>query len=196
MTRKEFGTAYENGCTRTVRFLLSRGLSEDEAKETAQAAWVRGWERRNQIRDSERTLTWVNSIALNLYRSQKRRDHRLGEMQEFPVPPSVSLLAIDVKRMLQRCRNSERELLEKRYFYGYEIEELAIEQGCSETAVRVRLLRARRHLRHIFEERRPVSENYFKEIGKPDPAGGWEEGPWPYHRRLPGLHLQRVISSN
>ena len=178
MTQKEFGSAYTNGCNRTVRFLLSRGLSEDEARETAQAAWVRGWERRGQIRDGDKTLTWVNSIALNLYRSQRRRDHKKEELQEFPIPPRVDLIAIDVHRMLSRCRVTDRELLRKRYFYGYEIDELARDQGCSQTAVRVRLMRARRSLRRLLEER----------------PGSYTS--WPCGHSMPQAQLGNAISSN
>ncbi len=162
MTRTEFGTAYADGCQRTVRFLLSRGLSVDEAHETAQAAWVRGWERRCQIRDRNKALTWVNSIALNLYRNQLRRDRKKEEMQDLAIPPRVSLIGIDLRRMLDRCRFSDRELLEKRYFFGYEIGELARDQGCSQTAIRVRLLRARRSLRRLLVEPRRGGRAFFK----------------------------------
>ncbi len=151
MTQREYGTAYRDGCIRTVRFLLSRGLSEDAARETAQAAWVRGWERRAQIRDSRKALTWVNSIALNLYRTQLRRQPGCGEKLEIAAPPGVILDAIDVSMMLDRCRRLDRDLLVGRYLYGYEIRELAHARGCSETALRVRLLRARRNLRRLYE---------------------------------------------
>jgi RNA polymerase sigma-70 factor (ECF subfamily) len=151
MTQSEYGTAYQDGCNRTVRFLLSRGLSEDAARETAQAAWVRGWERRAQIRDEQKTLTWVNSIALNLYRSQLRREQKREPMREISAPPRVSLDAIDACLMLDRCRRSDRDLMAGRYLFGYEIHELARDQGCTETAVRVRLMRARRHMRRLFE---------------------------------------------
>lgn len=152
MNRNEYGSAYMNGCRRTVRFLLSAGLSLDDAMETAQAAWVRGWERRSQIRDSRKTLTWVNSIALNLYRSRLRKECRLSsESRDIPVPPRASLISLDLSRIMAHCRSCDRELLEKRYFYGYEIQDLAREQGCSRTAVRVRLMRARRSLKRLME---------------------------------------------
>ena len=51
MTREEYGAAYKKGYNLTVRFLVSRGLSYDSAQETAQAAWVKGWERLGQLRD-------------------------------------------------------------------------------------------------------------------------------------------------
>jgi len=181
MTRKEFGAAYVNGCNRTVRFLLSRGLSEDDARETAQAAWVRGWERRDQIRDSEKTLTWVNSIALNLYRSRRRRDYRQEELDEFPIPPRVSLIAIDVRRMMDRCSNTDRDLLEKRYFYGYGMKELARDQGCSQTAVRVRLMRARRSLRRMFEGPQACPAIYIAGMARSRRTAAWPR----WDRRAP-----------
>jgi DNA-directed RNA polymerase specialized sigma24 family protein len=89
MTRDEFGSAYEKGYNLTVRFLVSRGLSYDSAQETAQAAWVRGWEKLGQLRDSRLVLTWMNTIALNIHRSCLRREpflQALPELPEFPTP--------------------------------------------------------------------------------------------------------------
>ena len=51
MTKEEYGKAYQRGFNLTVRFLVSRGLSYDAALDTAQAAWAKGWERREQLRD-------------------------------------------------------------------------------------------------------------------------------------------------
>ncbi len=74
MTTEEYGNAYKKGYHLTVRFLVSRGLTYDGAQETAQAAWVSGWERLGQLRDSSMVLTWMNSIALNIHRSCMRRE--------------------------------------------------------------------------------------------------------------------------
>ncbi len=167
MTRKEFAAAYQIGCTRTARFLLARGVSQDEALETAQAAWVRGWERHAQLRNVDKTLTWINSIALNLYRTHWRKDHREEEIRDFPVPAQVNLFGIDLDRMLGRCRHRDRELLVKRYYLGYEIAELARDQGCSQTALRVRLMRARKCLRRMLEPSAPLRPVDVRSLGLP-----------------------------
>src|ERR1700730_1978979 len=73
MNTEEYGCAYQIGLDRTVRLLIARGISWDCAQETAQAAWARGWEKRDQLRDSKMVMTWVNTIALNMYRSSLRR---------------------------------------------------------------------------------------------------------------------------
>jgi len=51
MERADYAVAFENGYGATRRFLLSRGAGFEEADEIAQAAWVRGWEYREQLRD-------------------------------------------------------------------------------------------------------------------------------------------------
>ncbi len=144
MTREEYGSAYQRGYSLTVRFLVSRGLTYDSAQETAQAAWVKGWERLGQLRDSKMILTWMNSIALNLHRSFVRREPFLQTLPELPTPPRINLAAIDVRRILQTCKKNERLVLQRHYLEGYKVQEIARAHGWTETAVRIRLLRARR----------------------------------------------------
>jgi hypothetical protein len=47
MTEEEFALAFRTSFRKTLRFLRSRGASEDLAEEVAQEAWARGWERRH-----------------------------------------------------------------------------------------------------------------------------------------------------
>jgi RNA polymerase sigma factor (sigma-70 family) len=144
MTREEYGSAYKKGYNLTVRFLVSRGLSYDGAQETAQAAWVKGWERLGQLRDSNMVLTWMNSIALNIHRSCMRREPFLQTLPELSTPPKINLAAIDVRRILKTCKKNDRMVLQRHYLEGYKVQEIARAHGWTETAVRIRLLRARR----------------------------------------------------
>jgi DNA-directed RNA polymerase specialized sigma24 family protein len=144
MTCEEYGNAYKRGYNLTVRFLVSRGLTYDGAQETAQAAWVKGWERLAQLRDSNMVLTWMNSIALNIHRSCVRREPFLQTLPEISTPPKVNLAAIDVGRILQTCKKNDRLVLQRHYLEGYKVQEIARAHGWTETAVRIRLLRARR----------------------------------------------------
>ena len=144
MTREEYGAAYQKGYNLTVRFLVSRGLSYDSAQETAQAAWAKGWERLGQLRDSNMVLTWMNSIALNIHRSYVRREPLLQALPELSTPPRINLAAIDVRRILKCCKTNDRMVLQRHYLEGYKVQEIATAHGWTETAVRIRLLRARR----------------------------------------------------
>ncbi len=151
MTRESYGEAYQHGFEKTARFLVSRGASWEGARETAQAAWARGWERVEQLRDDELVVRWVNTIALNAYRGLLRAELP-RQASEEPTPrlsgkvARIDLAAIEVARILQACRPRDRVLFEQQ-MHGLTSQEIAQEQGVTKTAIRIRLLRARRAVR-------------------------------------------------
>lgn len=140
--RSRYESAYLSGRPSTVRFLISRGVPFDIAEELAQAAWVKGWERLNQLRDPLLLNSWINSIALNMQRGNCRR-HALLPLKEASEHPHWDL-ELDVERALDCLRIEDRRRIEKRYFEGLAIREIAHGEGSTEGAVRIRLLRSRR----------------------------------------------------
>jgi RNA polymerase sigma factor (sigma-70 family) len=146
ITTEEYGRAYQKGYTRTTRLLVSHGMSWDGAQEMAQAAWVRGWERRGQLRETSMVAPWINTIALNMYRTDLRREPFLQEVPDVPAPPERHLAAIDVQLIMQVCREKDRFVLQRYYLDECGTQEIAVTQGLTEAAVRIRLLRARRGL--------------------------------------------------
>ena len=150
ITDECFSNAYQKGFYLTVRFLLSRGVSEEAALDTAQAAWTKGWERREQLRQPSLILTWTNTIALNIYRTMLRRQRQTEPLAEVEMSTNLNVAAIDVERILKECKPKDRLVLEEHYIGGYRTTEIAQLEGCSETAVRIRLLRARRRLGHLI----------------------------------------------
>jgi RNA polymerase sigma factor (sigma-70 family) len=171
MTRAEYADAYDNGYKLTVRFLVSRGLTGENAEEAAQAAWAKGWEHLSNLRNPKMVVSWVNTIALNLFRNWFRRRESIELVPEIPTAPGVSAQSIDIHRTLDRCEPKDRELLERHYLEGYTSEELAKETGCTPVAVRVRLLRVRRRLGAVLRPRR----NGLSHIPDPLHAGSRAE---------------------
>jgi DNA-directed RNA polymerase specialized sigma24 family protein len=153
MTKEAYGQAYQTGYALTVRFLLSRGVQRDLASESAQAAWVRGWERVSQLRDENMVLTWVNTIALNIYRRLIRKESPQTPPKFPEKTVGIDMAAIDVAKILTFCRPCDRLLLEQQYLNGVSIGEIARDHGVTETAIRIRLLRARRDARFQVERR-------------------------------------------
>ena len=156
MTSEGYGLAYQKGFDITVRFLLSRGAQKEYAMEAAQGAWVRGWERLHQLRDDTKVLVWVNSIALNGYRRLAQRQPPSRELPEIVSPRGIDTARIDVHRILNCCRPSERILFEQQ-LCGATNAEIARKQGVTETAIRIRLLRARRATRLRLETGLPTA---------------------------------------
>jgi DNA-directed RNA polymerase specialized sigma24 family protein len=170
MTREGYGQAYQKGFELTVRFLLSRGAWRDHACEVAQAAWARGWERLDQLRNESLVLTWVNTIALNLHRSVLRREPPNQLSAELSgAADGVNLAAIDVARIFALCRPQQRDLLEQ-YMNGATTKEIAERHGVSETAIRIRMLRTRRQVRSRMEKRRTADS---RPCGLGTPLQAW-----------------------
>jgi DNA-directed RNA polymerase specialized sigma24 family protein len=145
MSRSEYAEAFEAGFAATRRFLLSRGAGLEEAEEIAQAAWARGWEYRDQLRDPALVGFWVNSIARNLFRARFRSKVILP-IEGVDSPYTMNLEEIEVHLLLDRCPRRDRKLLE-RSLEGYSAEEIARSEGITSTGIRVRMLRIRQSLR-------------------------------------------------
>src|ERR1700730_9680246 len=118
MTVEAYGQAYQRGFDRTIRLLLSRGARNECAREAAQAAWAKGWERIDQLRNESVVTTWVNAIALNCYRSVMRSENHQLPLADLASVSDVNLGALDLERLLAWCRPTDRRLFED-YLEGY-----------------------------------------------------------------------------
>src|SRR5258707_13503309 len=132
MTVEAYGQAYQRGFDRTIRLLLSRGARSECAREAAQAAWAKGWERINQLRNESVVTTWVNTIALNCYRSFLRSENQQLPLTDLSTGSDVNLGAIDLRRFKDCCRPSDGKLFEG-YLQAYTLEEIGGSQGFSYT---------------------------------------------------------------
>lgn len=146
MTQEGFGEAYQWGFGRTVRFLRSRGASMDNAEDFAQAAWLRGWEKRDQLRDQGMIVYWINAIALNYHRRGSQIEARYEALPELCGNMGIDVAALDAAKILNLCRPRDRVLFEQQ-MGGLTTQEIAKKQGVTTTAIRIRFLRARRAVR-------------------------------------------------
>ena len=146
MTREGYGEAFHKEFARTIRFLQSRGASSDRAEEAAQAAWTKGWERLTQLRADGLVGPWVNAIAFNEPRQTIRRASFEAPLKESWGQVGVDSAAIDAAAILRGCHPRE-EVLFNHLLHDFTTAEIANSLGASRTAVRIRLLRARRSVR-------------------------------------------------
>ncbi len=157
MTRETYGQAYQRGFDLTLRFLRSRGVPWERASEVTQTAWAKGWERLEQLRNDSMVVTWVNTIALNVH-SRLLRSEPIWQVLPEPGAmaggvnlPGVNLAAIDMARILRICCPGDRALL-RHQMAGLTPREIARLRGIPESAIRIRLLRARRAARQRLEQ--------------------------------------------
>jgi DNA-directed RNA polymerase specialized sigma24 family protein len=152
MTQEEWGQAYRQGFLRTVRFLRSRGAAIHDAEDVAQAAWFQGWRKLDQLRDEGTIVSWVNTIAFNYHRRGIQREARYQPLPDLWGHIGIDLAPIETAKILRFCRPGDRILFEHQ-LGGLTMHEIAQKERVSETAIRVRFLRARRALRTRLEDR-------------------------------------------
>jgi len=83
--RRRFRHRLHSAFPFTTKFLQSRGVQTEAAPDLAQAAWVRGWECRRQLRSDSALRTWVNTVAWNLFREVTNQ-----------TPPTIALTNLNV----------------------------------------------------------------------------------------------------
>jgi RNA polymerase sigma-70 factor (ECF subfamily) len=148
MSSEEYADAYRRGFNLAVRFWVSRGVSYDDAVESVQAAWAKGWERRDQLRQPASVLPWIISIAGNIRKTvlrQQQREIAADEPHATSQPSNAA--CIDAQKLLDGSKPLHRAVLEAHYMQGLTAVEIAEAEGVSEGAIRLRLLRARRNVK-------------------------------------------------
>ena len=120
------------------------------AEDVAQAAWLQGWKKLDQLRDEAMVVSWVISIAVNYHRRDGRIEARYQGLPEVSGYTGVDSAALDAAKVLQFCAPGDRVLFEQQ-LTGLTTKEIAKQQGVSATAIRIRLFRARRAVRTRME---------------------------------------------
>lgn len=129
------------------------GDAENVTAEVFAVAW-----RHRSERESSFTLPWLYATLRNFigneYRRRSRstrRYERLAAEAAVSVPHAVDDDAVMVRRLVSEMRPDDRELIWMAYWEELTREEMAEILGCSLSAVKVRLFRARERLRVLLE---------------------------------------------
>lgn len=148
----------------------ARRLVDDEAVDDAlQDAFVRLWNRRTDL-DTEvavegMAVTTVRNICIDTLRRDAVRRH-----DDLDDSRSVAAVADDTDDLRERAElygevsrlidsslsERDRRILYLRDRDGWEMEDIALELGISETNVRVILSRARKTIRQIYQKRKTL----------------------------------------
>jgi len=127
----------------------------DAARDAAQLAWIKAWQRLPSVREPERLRAWLLAIAANEARQHVRARNRRRVREIAPVDPDAvpdpgvdrSADRLDLASALQRLEPAERELLALRYLAGLTAEEIGAATGLSASGIRSRLSRTIARLR-------------------------------------------------
>ena len=106
-------------------------------------------------------LPWLYGVArrslANERRRRSRRDALTGDPGDLAVSPSDEAISLsEITAALRRLRDEDQEVLRLAAWEGLDARAIAAVLGCSVTAARVRLHRARRRLRSQLDDEEAV----------------------------------------
>lgn len=142
----EFAAVYARKFTQTMRVLSALGVPSELAQEFAQGAWVQAWESRSNLRQPDRLMQWVNTIAINLFRTWLRQ-HSREEILDIEPCYETGIIPARLIAELISAAGSDSGLIEHFYIRGRSSAEIAALWNTSPLAIRVRLSRARQRIR-------------------------------------------------
>lgn len=136
-----------------IRKLLYRNLrSREDAEELAATTFVRFWKSASRYRGACSLKAYLTRIALNLCRDVGRRRKPILVQRE-PVDESEHPWADTIREGLLCLGSEDRELLSLYYLDEWDYEEICDSLGISYDVLKTRLVRARKRLRLIVEDR-------------------------------------------
>jgi RNA polymerase sigma-70 factor (ECF subfamily) len=156
--REAFTEMVERYHSELVRICFAITNDIEGARDAAQSAWIKAWQRLPSVREPERLRSWLIAIAANearqIVRARRRRKVREitpseegGETHMRATDQTRSAESFDLAAVLVRLDPVDRELLAMRYLAGLNATEIAASTGRSASGVRTRLFRIVTRLR-------------------------------------------------
>jgi RNA polymerase sigma factor (sigma-70 family) len=154
---ERFTELYEESRARLLAYALRRTPSSEDAADAVAETFGIAWRRFDEIPDGEASALWLYATARRVIANQTRRiQHRSQLIQQIANVLSTTELSVqtdaseqdglEASVALARMTDEDRELLMLAAWEGLTSTQLACVLGCSSTAARIRLHRARSRL--------------------------------------------------
>ena len=136
-----------------LRFCITLTGSPAQAEDIVQEAFLRALAHADTLQEmpEAKCLSWLFKTARNLFLDQARRASKAPrEAAESIFEPDLG--TVHVAQWLAQLPETERALFSLRYFQGYNATELGEMFGLTSSAVRARLLSARKTLQQLIRQ--------------------------------------------
>jgi RNA polymerase sigma factor (sigma-70 family) len=153
---RRFRALYDDYRARLIAYALRRTSSRDDAADVVAETYAIAWRRLDAVPEGDLALLWLFATARRVAANQRRQHRRSDDLvlrlgaelrgAFASVAPATDETAVTSAALLGRLSESDRELLILVGWDGLTTSELATVLGCSSTAARIRLHRARARL--------------------------------------------------
>jgi len=183
---ESFRAVYETHFAPILGYALRRVTSAEDAVDVVAETFLVAWRRFDDLPQGDEQRLWLYGVARRVLANQRRGERRrtaLGELlardlegvHEDPVPCDREPL----RHAWTALRESDREILGLAAWEGLGTGELAVVLGCSRTAAKLRLHRARRRfageLERAGSEWKPMTAAGHVPSGRAAARPGTEE---------------------
>ena len=149
-------------------FLIKRTENENDAEDLCLQAFSKAFDKIDTYNDDFTFSTWITSIAKNLHvdlvRKQKTRLHQSTDVDKMSRdvidetlgPEDQLIRSQNLDKLLQQVRSLKpiyRDVIQLRFFQELSHKEMAVQLGLSLSNVKVRLLRAKKLLAEIINDK-------------------------------------------
>ena len=144
----------------SVHALVRRMVADErDARDLAQDAFVRAWERLNSFKGRSSLRTWLHRVAVNVVlehlRGVKRESLRMIGVDDTTLPGHSNIgtldARMDVNAALVKLPAGARAVFVLHDIEGYSHEEIADMTGIAAGTARTQLFRARRRLMTLLD---------------------------------------------
>jgi RNA polymerase sigma-70 factor (ECF subfamily) len=150
---ERFRVLFQDAYPALQRYALYRGLTPQDADDLAADTLEIAWRRLSDV-PADDPLPWLYAVARNVLRNQRRKERRRGMVfrrlraggEPADLVASSVTEAAALRKALAELNRDDRELLTLVAWDGLSPAQAAVVIGCSATAVRTRLHRARNRL--------------------------------------------------
>jgi len=146
----EFSTRIEMNRPKLVKIAKSMVRSCD-CEDAVQSAVLSAWEHLPQLRDEKSFDAWLTQILINrcrqIQRSYKKDKDAYAALMQLHEREANET---DLSAVMAELGDEERALIRLHYRQGYTLHEISAMKGQSQAAIKMRLYRARNHLRILL----------------------------------------------
>lgn len=164
---EQFTAAAEELSPTLYRVCVSILHQPQDAQDAVQETLVKAWARRHTLRQ-DTMRAYLVRIAVNECRNIQRRRMRQSPVETLPdegVPPQERDL--DLRRRIDALPETLRLPILLYYMEGWSDRMIAAALGTTAVAVRSRLSRARKKLKHMIELEQPEGERHAATQSEP-----------------------------
>lgn len=141
-----------------VSYLQASNIPKEQAEDVVQDVFIKMLET-DAVIPAEKMRAWMYRVSIRKYIDKYRRDRNYMEILNREFFKSENLLIVEKKaysllnEAVEELPQNEQVILDLYYFQGFSIVEIANILRCSQSKIKVQLMRSRKKLKQLLKEK-------------------------------------------